>query len=58
MNIRPLSEALGAEVVGLDLIREPAAEAVETPRRAFLDHPVGARRVHQRLLLAGSRLTA
>ena len=38
MDIRPLSEALGAEVVGLDLTREPAAEAVETLRRAFLDH--------------------
>ncbi len=38
MEICPLSPALGAEVVGLDLTRSPTAGAVETLRRAFLDY--------------------
>ncbi len=38
MEIRPLSPALGAEVVGLDLTRSPTAGAVETLRCAFLDY--------------------
>lgn len=38
MDVRPSSEALGAAVVGLDPTREPSAAAVETLRRALLDH--------------------
>ena len=40
LEIRPLSGAIGAEVLGVDLSRDPSAATVAEIRRAWLEHLV------------------